>query len=537
MSRPSAICLCPRFGGAWILAAAALLSAALAAPSCAAPAALRVGAGNAVQAEDRFEPVRARIRATLEEREIPSVAVAVARTGEIIWEEGFGWADRERRIPATAHTPYSVASISKPITATAIMRLVEAGELELDRPANHYLGAGQLVVPGSGRRESEAAGATVRRLLSHTAGLPLHYQFFYDGSGYEPPGMDETITRYGILVHPPGEVYQYSNLGYGVLDHIITRVTGRDWADFLESEVFRPLGMTRASVHLPPELEPYAATRYDGGRRPIPFYGFDHAGASAIWSSAHDLVRFGMFHLGDLDTPDVLSRRSIREMQRLATPPDADRGYGLGWILDEDRGFRRVYHTGGMPGVSAILALYPAERLVVAVLTNSSDRIVFEVAEAIVEAVLPRYRAAGSAADAGPRPGGGRAARPSSGDGRRGGSGGSRAGLVGTWEGALHTYEGRVPMRLEVRRDGEVRVRLAGQLEALLNFALVERHRIAGRFAATIPTTDARRHVHSVLLDLRLRDGRLSGPATAQTTEEPIHFALTSFVELERTDR
>src|SRR4029077_15085253 len=89
---------------------------------------------------DQFESVRESIRRQLVETQSPSIAVAVAKDGKIIWEQGFGWADRERRIAADEHTLYSMASISKPITATGLMTLVEAGKIDLDRPVNDYLG-------------------------------------------------------------------------------------------------------------------------------------------------------------------------------------------------------------------------------------------------------------------------------------------------------------------------------------------------------------------------------------------------------------
>src|SRR5207248_664015 len=121
----------------------------------------------------------------------PSLAVAVARDGEIVWEEGFGWADRAARIPADAHTPYSLASISKPVTATAMMVLVERGKVDLDQPVESYLRGCHL-----NARAGSAEEATVRRVANHTAGLPLHYQFFYEDEPYLRPAMAETMRRY-----------------------------------------------------------------------------------------------------------------------------------------------------------------------------------------------------------------------------------------------------------------------------------------------------------------------------------------------------
>lgn len=473
---------------------------------------------------DRFEPVRAEIRRVMEENQIPSIAVAVAKDGRIVWEEGFGLADRERQLPATAHTPYSLASISKPMTATALMRLVEQGRIELDRPANDYLGEGRIT-----GLAGEAAGATVRRVLSHTAGLPLHYEFFYLGEDHPRRTTDEGIARYAILVNPPGEAYEYSNLGYGILDRVIERVSGRSYEEFMQSEVFAPLGMTRSFVGTEAARTEGAAVRYDARLQPIPFYDFDHRGGSAVFASAHDLVRFGMFHLKTRMARQqrILRDATLEEMQRRATPATSPDAYGLGWLLDEnDHGYRRVFHTGSMPGVVTVLNLYPTEKLAVVVLLNKLDRQARDrIARAIAAAMLPRYAAALAQGQA------------------AAGSAGSSSPflhaqapeLLGEWTGTLRTYQGTVPLTLVFQQDGDVHVRLGEQLRTLLNDVVLREGNLVGRFAGDIPTEDTGRHRHTVLLNLRLRpDGRLSGQATALTPPDPLYFALSSYVELRK---
>ena len=130
-------------------------------PALAAVASLALYAGLAGPApggEAPFDDVRDGIRRDLVRRSIPSVAVAVSRGDHVLWEEGFGWADRENRVPATEHTPYTLGSVSKPVTATVVMALVQRGLLDLDRPVNDYLGDARLRA-----RIGDAARATVRR--------------------------------------------------------------------------------------------------------------------------------------------------------------------------------------------------------------------------------------------------------------------------------------------------------------------------------------------------------------------------------------
>lgn len=338
-------------------------------------------------AAGQFESVRAGIQRRLVEDGVPSLAVAVARNGRIVWEEGFGWADRERRIPATEHTMYSLASISKPITATGLMILVERGLVDLDRPVNDYLGQAKL-----DGRAFDAAKATVLRVASHTAGLPLHYQFFYEDEPYRRPPMDETIRRYANLVTAPGERYQYSNLGYGILDYVIARVSGQSYPEFMRREVFLPLGLTRTSVDIGPGLEAYAATRYAADGTPIAFYDFDHPGGSAVFSSAHDLVRFGMFHLKNTlpEQKAILSAAAIDRMKVKVPETGTRGGYAVGWAIGEnDKGLKTISHTGGMGGVSTSLTLLPEQNAVVVVLCNASAGAPHQVAQEILAILAP----------------------------------------------------------------------------------------------------------------------------------------------------
>ena len=295
-----------------------------------------------------FESTRDSIRARLVELTVPTVAVGVARDGEILMEEAFGWADREKRIEAGEHTMYSWAAISKPITATGRMLLVERGEVDLDRPVNDYLGDAKVKA-----WVGDTADATVRRVANHTSGLAVHYHFFHEDEEARPPSRDETILRYGHLVRAPGEHYDYANLGYGILDYVISRVSGRSYSDFMREEVFLPLGLTHTSVHVGPGLEGQAAVRYGNDGLPISFYDFDHPGASAVFSSARDLVRFGMFHL-KAHRPDqkaILSDEAIDEMQSPTAEINSGMGYGVGWrVAEHDLGYRTVSHAGGMGG-------------------------------------------------------------------------------------------------------------------------------------------------------------------------------------------
>ena len=142
--------------------------------------------------------------------------------------------------------------------------------------------------------------------------------------------MDETIRRYGNLVTVPGERYQYSNLGYGLLGYVISRVSGKSYADFMREEVFVQLGMDRTSVHVGHGLEDGQAVNYTSDGLVVPPYHSDSPGASAIISSAHDLIRFAMFPSPKrlTDQRAIITEASIDKMQRKQVQRQAQHGSG-----------------------------------------------------------------------------------------------------------------------------------------------------------------------------------------------------------------
>lgn len=319
----------------------------------------------------RLEAVRDAVRSeVLPAAATPALSLAVVLDGALVWAEGFGTADREAARAATADTIYRLASISKPITATALMRFVERGLLGLDDPVNGHLDA-----PGLRAMCGEADGITLRRLLNHTAGLPTHWHFFH---GTPPPPRAETIAAYGFAVFAPGERTNYSNLAFGVLDHVLARTARADFRTVLRQEVFEPLGMQHSDLGVRPGREALAAAGYTktgGGFERVRDYGFDHDGASAVWSSAPDLMRFAMLQLGlgTVDGVAVLQSDSVLAM-RQCTGRRAGSRYGIAWDVAEERGALVLRHSGSMPGVSTALQILPAQRAAFAVLTNGSDR-------------------------------------------------------------------------------------------------------------------------------------------------------------------
>lgn len=311
----------------------------------------------------QLAPLRERIAALAAPDDGPAIAVALVEGGELVWAEGFGRADRSTGRPATADTSFRLASISKPITATLLMQRVAAGELDLDASLRRVLPDAPLRA-----HRGDPDAVTLRRLCNHTAGLPTHWQFFFDTT---PPPRRQSIDWFGFCAWAPGERTNYSNLGFGIVDAVLAEHAKMPFRELVQNRLFGPLRMTHSDLGMPRGEVPRAVGYTAEG--PVADYGFDHDGASAVWCSARDLARFGLLHCEarPASDEDVLPRAAMRTM-RQRTAVAAGSRFGVGWAVDEPRGQLRLSHTGGMPGVSTALAVFPERNAVALVLTNAS---------------------------------------------------------------------------------------------------------------------------------------------------------------------
>ncbi|MBL8267912.1 serine hydrolase domain-containing protein [Steroidobacter sp.] len=480
-----------------------------------------------------FQAEREAIRKHMQANGVPGIAVAVWQDGKIVWEEGFGWADMENRIPVNAHSVFNLASVSKSLTAVGVMTLVEKGKVNLDGPSNDYLGEDRL-------RSwiGDPQQVTVRRLLNHTSGLPGGDQTFFGEDMRNMPSESEAIRRYGIVVAPAGERYLYSNIGYGVLGHLIAQVSGKSFADYMRQDVFLPLGMTHSSVEVAPGLEKYEVARYDYDRKRIPAYGGTDQGAGSVYASVHDLARMGLFML-KTPLPDqraILNDASIDRLSeqpadeasspvRVAAPNGT--GYAQGWGVSTRGSYRVIGHAGSHSGVSTNFRLVPSRRVGVAVLANA-DGGAGKLTDVLLKSVLKDWQD--------PAPASAPAVQPFK----------PAAELVGNWQGTVHTYQGQLPIKLSVQPSGDVHVRIGGEprfgnrssvrQEALLNDVKFVNGTLTGNTLAQIETADTKRHAHVTELRLKLRGDVLNGAASANSVFEGFWvYSLPHWVELTRS--
>src|SRR5215831_11984926 len=193
--------------------------------------------------DGNFSEIAAAMQRRVDSGPPPSIAIAVARRGRIVWEHAFGKSDIESQQAATVNTPYFIASISKTITATALMALVAHKKMDLDRPVNTYLRNAKITSP-----MWDVSQVTLRRLANHTAGLATYAHGCPVDSSTCDSSPVNAIRRYGVAVWKPGEMFDYSNLGYGVLGEVVAETSGDSLDAALRRLVFQPLGMSSCAV-------------------------------------------------------------------------------------------------------------------------------------------------------------------------------------------------------------------------------------------------------------------------------------------------
>lgn len=477
---------------------------------------------------DRFDPVRTLIVESLNQSNVASLSIAAAQDGKIVWEESFGWADKDAKVKATPDSVYPLASLSKSLTATGLMVLAERGQVNLDKPANDYLGEAKLV-----SFVGNADEATVRRLLLHTAGLPMHAHLFPAVGGGPPASPEESVRRYGIIVDEPGREYYYSNFGYGVIERIIARVARRGYGDFMTSDVFEPLGMRRTSVLAATVPRDAVVQCYDASERPVPQRDSDHRGASLIYSSAHDLIRYGMFHLGNRVTGQkpILRDASLKRMQapsevRVPDESAVDVRAAMGWAVVDLAGQRFLIASGAMPGTRSRLALIPAKNVAVAILANGEfkdDRTPWHIEWKTFSAMLPAFPEIPKFAPPAEEP---FSPTPE---------------LLGEWRGTVRTPSRNLPARLIISSGRDVTLEIDGRpgkpipIRTALPSLAFRNGVLTGPFFGRIDTADAARSPHVLFLRVRLRGQRLDGFVAAAAMNQT--FVLPHWIELKKEEQ
>lgn len=301
-------------------------------------------------------------------RGIPGLALAVALDGKIVYSEAFGYADLEERVPVWPTTKFRIGgSVSKPLTATALMELVEAGKVDLDSPVQKYVPS----FPDKG------AVITVRMLAGHLGGI-RHYQGdeFHIQRHYANVLEGLKIFENDPLVAPPGTKFSYSSNGYNLLSAVVESAAGKDFLAYMQQRVFAPLGLVHTTADQNTQIVEQRSRFYelpkDGAVENAPYVdnSYKWAGGGFL-STAEDLVHFGSALL----QPCFLKQETLRSMfTSQKTKSREDTGYGIGWAVHKSKSGKLIYeHSGGSVGETSQLILYPETHLVVAMVNNLSN--------------------------------------------------------------------------------------------------------------------------------------------------------------------
>lgn len=309
--------------------------------------------------------------------EIPGVSIGLVYDQELIWAKGYGYADLEKRTPATPSTAYRIASLTKLFTATAILQLRDGGKLQLDDPVSKHLDWFSLNDP-----HSNSPVITIRHLLTHSSGLAREFETLY-WDDLEFPDRDTFISMFqrSSTILPRETKFKYSNVAFNVLGFIVESASGESYANYVTNHILKPLGMTSTEVTPPADMATLATGYYvRKPRQPrtvAPFFDKKAAVASGnMASSVEDLAKFLslQFKEGSAEGNQILKGSSLREMHRPHwLYDDWKAGRGLGWGTARVGDQVRIRHGGSVPGYRSSISAAPADKFGVVVLTNADD--------------------------------------------------------------------------------------------------------------------------------------------------------------------
>lgn len=312
--------------------------------------------------------------------EVPGAQVALVVDGKVVWSQGFGSAEIETGRPVEDDTLFQAASISKSFTAWGVMKMVEAGRMELDAPVESYLKRWHL--PPS---KFDPNQVTIRRLLTHSAGLSIAR---YEGlpPGAEIPSLDVAFQQMadagvGIFIENLPGTFRYSDSNFLLLMLAIEDINGEPFSDYMQREIIDPLGLQRASFNWDESLLPNTAVGYDSFFIPYNQYLYAQKASAGLYTNAYDLAAFVAANLpgahGEPPGRGIISPESVKEMtgfQQAILGWDSwiySQGYGFGFFVEYLPSGQQVFsHMGGNPGWLSEFAALPGSGDGIVVLTN-----------------------------------------------------------------------------------------------------------------------------------------------------------------------
>jgi len=320
--------------------------------------------------DPRFQRLCELVETKLQSEAIPGAAFGIYHQGQAT-VAGFGVTSVDNPLPVTADTLFQVGSITKTFTATAIMRLVEAGKLSLDTPVRTYLPGLRLA------DESVAERVTLRHLLTHSGGWEGDY---FNDYGPGPEALKRIVEDLAGLpqLTPLGELFSYSNSGWYLAGRLVEIASGKSYEEAMHELIFEPLGLKNC-FFFPHQVMTY---RFATGHETVdkkaqvarPWW-IGRAGHSigGLVTDIHDLFTYARFHMGDPALPHLLTPQSLKLMQTPRLESSSREWVGLSWFISRSDGHTLLRHSGGTKGQISLLTVAPDANFAFAALTNSDD--------------------------------------------------------------------------------------------------------------------------------------------------------------------
>lgn len=330
---------------------------------------------------ERQHEIERIISQEMSRQSIPGLSVAVGIGNDVVFTAGYGMSDLENFVPAKAHTQYRTGSIAKPVTAVAVMQLVEAGKLELDAQIQRY-------VTGFPQKQWPI---TIRQLLGHLGGIRHYSDAAETNITRHYPELAPALKLFqnDALVAEPGTRYHYTTYGYVLLGVAVEQATGMRYMDYARQRILRPAGMDRTRDDHVYSIIPNRARGYvkasNGNLQncSLADTSYKIPGGGLI-STAEDIARFGIA----VKTASLCKPSSVDAMFTAQKLKDGkSTGYGLGWAMGSLEGKRTIRHTGGQQGVSTILSMLPREGFTVAIMTNLEKAELAALSDQLLRAV------------------------------------------------------------------------------------------------------------------------------------------------------
>jgi CubicO group peptidase (beta-lactamase class C family) len=331
------------------------------------------------KAPDPLHGFDAFISEVMKEWNVPGLAIGMVHSNKVIYANGFGYRDVEKKLPVTTNTVFAIGSTTKAFTCTLLGILADEGKLEWDKPVRQYMPEFRL-------RDSHATELTTPRdLVTHRTGLARHDLVWYNNNAIS---RRELVQRVAHLEpsHRFREKFQYNNLMYVAAGHLVETLTGRSWEENIRQRIFMPLGMTNSNLSVrDSQLAADFALPYsekEGTTRRIPFRNIDLVGpAGSINSTITDIIPWLVLNLnmGQYRDCHIINSNTLADIHSPQMPtgatverPDISQAtYCLGWGIETYRGHRKLAHAGGIDGFLTQVSILPDDELGIVIFANS----------------------------------------------------------------------------------------------------------------------------------------------------------------------